>query len=127
MSEKKKDFLVNLVFGAMIAAAVFALNMSREYGFLRSLCDGAFVAAALLLGIGGLKGIRNKGAFDVTGYGLKSAVETAIPFLRHGEKETMDEYRERKAKERRDSRGMLLAGVVYLVLALLSLILFHLI
>ena len=126
MSEKKKSFLLNLLVGALLAAAVFALNMSRGYGTLRSLCDGTFVASVVLLGIGGIKGVRNKGAFDVTGYGVKTALETAFPILRRdGKRETMDDYRQRKADERRSSSGMLLAGAVYFVLALVSLALYQ--
>lgn len=121
MKEKQRTFLLNLLTGFVIAAAVFALNMSREYGAARSVCDGFFVAAVLLLGIGGIRGVRNKGAFDVTGYGIKTALETALPILRHdGKKETMDEYRQRKASERKGARSLLLAGAVYFVLSLIA-------
>ena len=123
MKEKKRDFLL---VGFVIAAAVFALNMSREYGAARSVCDGFFVAAVLLLGIGGIRGVRNRGAFDVTGYGVKTALETALPILRHdGKKETMDEYRQRKAEERKSSRGLLLAGAVYFLLSLVAFLVYR--
>ncbi len=126
MSEKKKDLLANLLFGAVIAAAVFALNMSRDYEVTRCVCDGLFVAAVMLLGIGGIRAVRNKGAFDVMGYGVKNALETAIPLLRHGnEKETIDDYRERKTEARKGSRGILLAGAVYFVLSLAALALYY--
>ncbi len=121
MKEKQRDFLLNLLIGLVISAAVFALNMSRQYGAARSVCDGFFVASVFLLGIGGIRGVRNKGAFDVTGFGVKSALETALPFLRRdGKSETMDEYRQRKAAERKSSKGLLLAGAVYLVLSLIA-------
>ena len=127
MKEKQRDFLIYLAVGAVIAAAVFALNMSRDYEVTRCVCDGLFVAAAMLLGIGGIRGVRNRGAFDVTGYGIKTALETALPILRHGNgKETMDDYRQRKAAERKSARGMLLAGAVYLVLSLAALAVYSL-
>ena len=71
MSEKVRDILLNLVTGAVIAGAVFALNLNRGYLVLRCLCDGLFVAAVFLLGIGFIKLARNKGTFDTAGYGLR--------------------------------------------------------
>lgn len=117
----KGDLLASLVLGAAVAAAVCALNVSRDYGWARSVCDGAFVAAVLLLGMGGLKLARNKGTFDVAGYGLKYVIELALPILRHGEKEDLYQYRERKAQERKSSTGMLLAGGVFLIAAFAAL------
>lgn len=121
MSEKKKGFLTCLAAGAVLAAAVCALNVSRDYGWSRSACDGLFVAAVMLLGMGSLRFIYNKGTFDVAGYGLRMAVELAIPALRREEKEDLHQYRERKEAERKSPAGLLLAGVVYLVLSLAAL------
>ena len=126
MSDKVRDFLIDLVIGAVAAAAVFALNLSREYGALRSLCDGLFVAAVFLLGIGGIKAIRNKGSFDVAGFGLRHVVDMTIPALRRAEKEDMQQYRERKALERKSSVGLLIAGGVYLALSVIALIIYEL-
>ena len=126
MSAKVRDFLLNLAVGAAVAASVFALNLSREYGVLRCICDGFFVAAVLLLGIGGIKAARNKGSFDVAGFGLRHVVDMTIPALRRGEKEDMQQYRERKALERKSSVGLLLAGGVYLVLSVIALIVYEL-
>ena len=126
MSEKTRDFLINLGVGAAVSVAVFALNMSREFGALRSLCDGFFVAAVFLLGIGAIKAARNKGTFDVAGFGIRHVVDLTIPALRRAEKEDMRQYQERKALERKSSVGMLLAGLVYLALAFLTLALYEL-
>lgn len=126
MSEKVRDILTNLVMGAVIAVAVFALNLSREYGALRSVCDGFFVAAVFLLGMGGIKAARNKGTFDIAGFGLRTVVDTAIPALRREEKEDIQQYRERKAQERKSSVGMLLAGVIYLALSFVALAVYEL-
>ncbi|MDE6108144.1 MAG: DUF3899 domain-containing protein [Oscillospiraceae bacterium] len=126
MSEKVQDFLTHLVVGAVIAAGVFFLNLSREYGALRCLCDGFFVAAVLLLGMGTIKTARNKGSFDVAGYGVSYTIGLVFPALRREEKEDMAQYRERKAGERKSSKGMLLAGLVYLALSVLSLVVYEL-
>ena len=126
MSDKVRDLLINLAIGAVAAAAVFALNLSREYGALRSLCDGLFVAAVFLLGIGCIKAIRNKGAFDVAGFGVRHVVNITVPALRRGEDEDMQQYRERKALERKSSAGLLIAGGVYLALSVAALVIYEL-
>lgn len=126
MSEKKKGLLTCLAVGAVLAAAVCALNVSRDYGWSRSVCDGLFVAAVMLLGVGSIRAINNQGAFDVTGYGLRMALELAIPALRKEEKEDIQQYRERKKAERKSPAGLLLAGAVYLVLSLAALVVYEL-
>lgn len=126
MSAKVRDLLFNLLIGAVVAAAVFALNLSREYAVLRCLCDGLFVASVFLLGIGGIKAVRNQGVFDVAGFGLRHVMDMAIPALRREEKEDMQQYRERKALERKSSIGLMLAGGVYLALSLVALAVYEL-
>ena len=126
MSDKIRSFLGSLVAGAAVTVAVFLLNMSREYGVLRCLCDGTFVAAVFLLGIGGLKAARNKGTFDVAGYGIRHVVDITIPAFRRAEKEDIRQYQERKAMERKSSAGLLLAGLVYLALAAVALVVYEL-
>ena len=126
MSDRVREFLILLAIGAAIAAAVFALNLSRDYGALRSLCDGLFVAAVLLLGVGGIKTARNKGTFDVAGFGLRHVVDMSVPVLRREEKEDLQQYRERKALERKSSAGLLLAGGVYLAMSVIVLVIYEL-
>lgn len=121
MSEKRRGLLTCLAAGAVIAAAVCALNVSRDYGWSRSICDGLFVAAVFLLCLGVIRAVSNRGTFDVAGYGLRMAVELALPALRREEKEDLYQYRKRKATERKSSAGLLLAGAVYFVLSLAAL------
>ena len=124
MSERARNYLVDMIFGAVIAALVFALDYSRSYVILRCICDGLFVASVMLLGIGGLKAVRNKGAFDIMGYSMKSTVELFIPMLRRGEKEDIFAYRERKEESRKPADALLLSGVTYLALSGVALILY---
>ena len=126
MSDRLRELLIYLAVGAVVTAAVLALNLSREYGALRSLCDGFFVAAVFLLGAGGIKAIRNKGTFDVAGFGLRHVVDITIPAFRRAEKEDMQQYRERKALERKSSVGLLIAGAAYLALSVIALIVYEL-
>lgn len=121
MSGKKGALLTYLAAGAALAAAVCALNVSRDYGWSRSVCDGLFVAAVILLGLGTIRAVCNRGAFDVAGYGLRMAVELALPILRREEKEDIHQYRARKEAERRSPAGLLLTGAIYLVLSLAAL------
>ena len=125
MSERKKDFLLNLAVGGVLAVVMLIVELARGRDILTGLCNCFSVPAVFLLGIGGLKGIRNRGAFDVMGFGLKSTVETFIPMLRKNEKETFDDYRERKESSRRSSRGLLMAGAVYLATSAVLLIVYE--
>lgn len=125
MNEKYKTFLINLVIGAIVAALVYWLNTDRGYPLLHSLCNGFFVAAVILLGVGGLRFVRNKGAFDVAGFGFSSVLRITFPFLYGNKEEDIHEYRERKAQERKDAGGLLTAGAVYMVLSVLALCLYY--
>ena len=82
MRRTKKSLLSALAAGAAIAAAVCALNVSRGYGWSRSVCDGLFVASVMLLGTGTIRAVTNRGAFDVAAYGLHTVLEMTLPFLR---------------------------------------------
>ena len=131
MTEKRKDLLISLAYGAVIAVIGFAVSYSQRdnYTFdsgsadiyLHCLCDGLFVAAVMLLGTGGLKAIRNQGVFDVMGFGMKSVIELTIPMFRREEKEDLQAYRERKEAVRKSAWSLLLAGAVYLVLSAICL------
>lgn len=125
MNEKYKAFLVNLACGVPVTALVFWINVKQGYPFLHCLCNGLFVAAVLLLGVGGLRGVRNKGAFDVAGFGLSSIVRISLPFLGGDKEEDIYEYRQRKAEKRKGGSGLLAAGAIYLALSVIVLCLYY--
>lgn len=127
MRNRWRQVLLDLAVGAVIMAAVTLLGVAQSHGLLRALCDGAFVTAVMQLGIGGITLARNKGTFDVLGYGAKTVLETTLPFLRSPdrEKETILEYRERKEKSRKSPKALAVSGGVYLALAILFLILYN--
>lgn len=127
MSEKYKELLINLAIGVFVVVFVYWLDAGRGYPFLHCLSDGFFVAAVLLLGVGGLRGVRNKGAFDVVGFGVSSVAKTTFPFLKGEKEESIYEYRERKAEQRKGAGGLLAAGAIYLVLSILVLCLYYMI
>ena len=126
MSDRMRNYLLNMIIGAVVAVLVSILDYSRGYAILHCICDGTFVAAVLLLGLGVLRAITNKGMFDVLGYSMKSTVELFIPMLKRGEKEDIFTYRERKEASRKSADGLLLSGVTYLALSGVALILYTL-
>lgn len=118
---KRRQVVTDLLVGAAICAAVVLLGREQGHSWLHVLCDGTFVAAVMLLGVGGLVLARNKGTFDVAGYGTKVALNTALPFL-HSEKETILEYKERKARARKSPSALFLSGGCFLALSIIFLI-----
>lgn len=128
MKGRIKGLQSGMAAGAVITAAVCALNVSRDYGWSRSLCDGLFVASVMLLGVGAIRAVSSRGAFDVAGYGLHMALELVMPFLRRtgeespsGKKEDIHQYRARREAQRRSPAGLLLAGGAYFILSLAAL------
>ena len=125
MSDKRKEFLTYLIMGALVTVPAYLLSAGRGYPVLHSLCDGFFVAATILLGVGGLRGIRNRGAFDVAGYGISSVLHITFPFLGKDKDEDIVEYRQRKTESRKGAGGLLAAGAVYLALSVIVLCLYY--
>ena len=128
MDDNKKRLIADLIVGVILGILVIAVNWSREMELSRRLCDGFFVPAVVLLGLGGIKFVRNEGAFDVAGYGLINTVYTMLPMLRPEQyrhrDETMEEYRQRKEEKRRSAAPELRAGLVFLVLSVIMLVIY---
>ena len=128
MSKKLKSFLISLAVGAALCALVIFINRDQGYGMPRRLCDGCFVAAVLLLCLGLLRTVINLGAFDVMGFGLQSVFHLHVPGASIGnarDQETMQDYRDRKAKKRKSPAGLLYASLVWLAASVLFLIAFE--
>lgn len=125
---KSKDFLIPLVFGAVIMVGVCALQVSRQKGAVYALCDGAFVAGILLLCMAGLRFASVQGTFDIFGYGISHLFVTRWPGLSTMTDDHRDEsfadYRFRKQKGRKSPVGQLMAGAVYMVLAAILLLIY---
>ncbi len=135
MTEKRKSFLISLAVGAVITAAVCIMNVTGDsyvYGGIPMLlCDGFFVAAVLVLGVGLLGFAKNCGYFDMMTYGVSFVLHTRWPVIgaikEEHEGEKFVDYKQRKKKERKSSRGPILAGAVYMALATLMLLLYNII
>ena len=120
MTEKRKKILIDLMVGLVAAVAVFFFRQDRGFPLIHLLCDCCFTAGVLLLGMGGLKAARNAGTFDIAIYGIDSALRVTLPWIM---KEKKDEdfvaYKERKVEERKPATEMLIAGAIYMALALI--------
>ena len=120
MTEFQKSVLGNLAGGAVIGVVAVVLELELGYPLIHLLSDGFFVAAVMLLGIGGITAARNSGCFDLMGYSMKTLFGLMTPGSRLGdpsERETFVDYKEKKAEKRRSPAPMLLAGAIYLILA----------
>lgn len=123
MSESRKSIVADLTVGMLIAFAVYLLNQDRGHSLPHTLSDCFFVAAVVLLGSGGLRFCTSRGALDMLGYGFKTIGDF---FTKAGRLDGPDEdyfaYCQRKAEERKPFAHFLIAGAVYLVLAVIFLI-----
>lgn len=126
MSDQQKNLIASLVTGLVIAILVIVINWSLEQPFIQRLCDGTFVSGVLLLGMGGLKFVRNQGFFDIASYGISYTIHMAIPSMGPMEDEDLIAYKERKREQRKPARDIVLAGCVYLVLAGILLVIYQL-
>ena len=116
MTENRRALALNVLLGFIIAAAVVAIEYSYGYTLLRLLSDGFFTSTVLLLGMGGLTAARNAGMFDIMGFSVRSIVGIVIPGSRIGDPhdgETLLEYKERKAENRKSPKLMLQAGLIH--------------
>lgn len=127
MTQEQKSFLKNMIAGLIITVLVCLLDGSREYPLTQCLCDGFFVAAVMLAGIGGIKFVINKGVFDVAAYGLKSMLHIHFPGTAVGEeKEDFLTYQQNKQTSRKPANGLLWAGLIYFVMSIVMLLLYYL-
>lgn len=120
MTDKQKSYLAEFGAGLLIVAYVVFINRNTGHTIVHLLCDGCFVAAVLLLGCGGILFCQKKGAFDIFGYGMKSALGLILPgasLMDSDVKEDYFTYCERKAKERKNHHQPVLVGLGYLVLS----------
>jgi hypothetical protein len=127
MKEKTRAFLIPLGLGAVLSAAVYLLAGSQGTNPVQRLCDSFFVSGVLVAGSGGLLFARNEGLFDIFGYSVKSLFGIRLLWqpAQEKEKENYAAYKERKRQRRKSPAGTLLAGAVYLVLALVMLLVYY--
>ncbi len=125
---KSKSFLISMIIATVIAAGVGFLNAMQEKGVMELLCNACFVASVIVGGFGCLLLAANEGIFDIFGYGVSFVTRIHLPFLGIGssehEKETYADYKERKRAKRKSPAGVLLAGGIFMGLAVIFLVIY---
>ena len=121
-----KDYLKNLCVGILLGIGVYALNAQGMDNVWGRLSDSCFVPAVLLLGLGGLTYVRNHGAFDTLGYSMSTLFRNHVPgaSIGNARDEDFTTWRERKSAKRKSPNAQLLAGVTFLPLAVIFLIVY---
>lgn len=121
MSESTQKLLTDLgigFVGAVVAAFWYDLFHAETLtDILRILSDCFFLPAVLMLATGGLTLTKNGGVWDGLGFSFK----TAIGRMKRDydtERVTFAQYREEREAKRSSPASALIAGAVYLVLAL---------
>lgn len=129
--KKNRRFLGAFLFGALVVLAACGLKsvfrMTEPNRIFRVLCDGCFLAAVMLLGVGLLVMIDNNGLFDAFGYSARFIFNLLIPGPGKGKpKESFVEYRQRRHEKPAMYGFLLLSGGFYLLAAFVFLLLFNL-
>lgn len=121
MAESAKKLLIDLGLGLAIAVAcAFAFDLfhaSSASDLFRILSDSFFIAAAIMLAVGGLTWTKNGGVWDGIGFTYKTAM-LRIKKQYDEERITFAEYREEREKKNTSPKSALISGAVYLVVAL---------
>ncbi|MFA6730920.1 MAG: DUF3899 domain-containing protein [Eubacteriales bacterium] len=123
-------FIVSLSVGGLIFAGVFALYGGRGEDMpqtLRRLSDSFLIPGVLFIGIGMLTVISAQGTFDMLRYGIRTFF---LLFKRDISKEKRTyrdfyEYRLAMSEKKREYLHLIFAGLVYLLLAVIFLLLFN--
>ncbi len=127
-----KAWAVSLLSGAAVAMLTALYRAATAYQeeenrLINSLCDGAFVAAVLLIGIGLLIWVGSFGTFDTLTYAAHSLKHQLLPF--GSRRETRPDYYHYKLAKEEKRRPvpvhLLGSGALYLFLAGLALLFEH--
>ena len=122
MNLPRKKLLILACIGlGLVLRVIFTQGIVRSAGLkdvLRHLCDGFFVAGALLLGAGGLVWGHAGGVTDGLRFSMKTFL--SLKWKRVGDyKESFSDYRARREARSGDPKPYLLVGGGYFLIALL--------
>lgn len=113
-------FLIGLVIAFLVAFIKGVFRAVDPAATYMALCDGAFVAAVLLIGIGLMVWLGNMGTFDMMSYGFKSF---AGLFSKNAENRKPEgsffNYTQKKAEKKSPFLFIVIVGIVFLLLAFL--------
>ncbi|MGN1001158.1 MAG: DUF3899 domain-containing protein [Oscillospiraceae bacterium] len=122
MSKNAKMLLIyaggGLAVAILVAWSQGLFSAKTTQDILRTLSDGFFVTAALLLAFGGLRWCVNGGAVDGLGYTFKSTFQRMKFSYDDQNREGFAEYRQNREKKAKSPKVLFLAGLGFLVIAL---------
>ena len=128
MGDTRKKILTDLIIGLVMAAALAALtdvfHADNPSDLYRLLSDCFFLPAVILLAGAGLTWAKNGGVWDGLGFSMKTLMVRM--FRSYEDKRiTFAEYRERREEKASSPIPSLIAGAVYLALAMVFLALYN--
>ena len=128
MGDTRKKILIDLAIGLVMAFAgmllmdVFHAQSLRDS--FRLLSDCFFLPATLLLAGAGLTWTKNGGVWDGMGFTMKTLF-ARMKSDYEANRVTFAQYREQREEKNSSPSPSLIAGVVYLVIALVFLVLYN--
>lgn len=129
MEDSTKKFLVDSCIALVIAVVVWLIEGLFQAGTVqdvfRILSDGFFVAGIAFLAMGGLTWTFNGGVMDGLGFSFKIGIARMRSDYDTA-RMTFGEYREEREKKKSSPKPMLLAGLIYLAVALVLFLVYQL-
>lgn len=128
MRDSTIKFLVDLGIATVVAVLVWVLedlfHAETSQDTFRILSDGFFVAGAMFLAMGGMTWTKNGGVMDGLGFTFKTVL-ARIRSDYETSRMTFAEYREEREKKASSPVPMVLAGLVHIVLAAVTLLIYQ--
>jgi len=129
MNKNALNYIISFGIGAVILISVCllegAFGSSEGKDIAASVCDGAFVAAVLLLGAGLLALVGGKGAFDGISYSVRQSLRLHWPAAVRTPEEDYEAYQKRREGKKVKTAHLFLSGGFYLAIALLALLVYY--
>ena len=128
MRDSTIKFLVDLGIATVVAVLVWVLedlfHAETPQDTFRILSDGFFVAGAMFLAMGGMTWTKNCVVIDGLGFTFKTVL-ARIRSDYETSRMTFAEYREEREKKASSPGPMVLAGLVHIVLAAVTLLIYQ--
>ncbi len=127
MKRSQRDLLIFAAIGAAVSFGIAALRglfkAEAAIDTWRILCDGCFVAGVLLVGIYSLSWVGGQGLMNGLAFSVKTVLSLKWSVFGNF-RESYEEYKERKKGKQRLPKEMLFAGLFFIALSIVFLILY---